>query len=199
MRLLISLVSSLDFAYWVSRHYRTSTVPMKYLSSTSPSSQTTEELYKSHHNDKYSIVCYGFKSIDLFNFNIITWLNYFTCVSARLLPVLRLGLVLPLRFQGLGTDGMVSSLPDRLFLLYFISLPMQAELLPFARGINTLCVNSQFALNLMLPLRLQGLGTGYWLGITRQDFPTLQHYSVTYFYPVSSIFNFFKLWDLYAL
>lgn len=36
---------------------------------------------------------------------IISRLNHFTCVTALLLPVLRLELMLPLRSQGLGTGG----------------------------------------------------------------------------------------------
>ena len=36
---------------------------------------------------------------------IISQLNRFTFISALLLPVLRLNLMLPLRFQGLGTGG----------------------------------------------------------------------------------------------
>lgn len=38
---------------------------------------------------------------------IISQLNHFTFVSALLLPVLRLNLALPLRFQGLGTRRLV--------------------------------------------------------------------------------------------
>ena len=39
------------------------------------------------------------------NLIIISQLNRFTFVSALLLPVLRLDLTLPLRFQGLGMGG----------------------------------------------------------------------------------------------
>ena len=39
------------------------------------------------------------------NLILISQLNHFTFVSALLLPVLRLNLMLPFRFQGLGTGG----------------------------------------------------------------------------------------------
>ncbi len=38
VHLFVSFVSSLDFTYWFTRHYKTSSVPLIYLSSDSPSS-----------------------------------------------------------------------------------------------------------------------------------------------------------------
>lgn len=102
MRLLILLVPLLDFTYWFPRHHRTSSVPLTYLSSDSPSSQTPEECYKSHQNDLQHTVCYRYKCIDLSNYIIISGLNHFIFISALLLPALRLNLMLPFRLQGTG-------------------------------------------------------------------------------------------------
>ena len=84
---------------------RISAVPITYLSSTSPSSQTGG---RSH---ILTIAAIGMLSAVLSrtstisNLILISRLNHFTFVSALLLPVLRLSLMLPLQLQGLGTGG----------------------------------------------------------------------------------------------
>lgn len=90
---------------------RTSAVPINYLSSTSPSSQTGGCLIS------LTIAIYQMLSATkqnastISNLIIISQLNHFTFVSALLLPVLRLNLTLPLRLQGLGTRRLVRPYP----------------------------------------------------------------------------------------
>ena len=84
---------------------RISAVPITYLSSASPSSQTGG----CHHNLAIPVTAV-LSAVDkntstISNLILISQLNHFTFVSALLLPVLRLSLALPLRLQGLGTGG----------------------------------------------------------------------------------------------
>ena len=84
---------------------RISAVPITYLSSTSPSSQTGG----CHHNLTITVMtilsAVSINTSTISNLIMISQLDHFTCVSALLLPVLRLNLALPFRFQGLGTGG----------------------------------------------------------------------------------------------
>ena len=84
---------------------RISDVPITYLSSAAPSSQTGG----CHHNLAIPVtaVLSAVKNntSTISNLILISQLNHFTFVSALLLPVLRLSLALPLRLQGLGTGG----------------------------------------------------------------------------------------------
>ena len=84
---------------------RISAVPITYLSSTSPSSQTRgcRHILTKSVITVLSAVKRNTSTIS--NLIIISQLNHFTFVSALLLPVLRLNLTLPFRFQGLGTGG----------------------------------------------------------------------------------------------
>ena len=90
---------------------RISAVPITYLSSASPSSQTGG----CHHNLAIPVtaVLSAVKNntSTISNLILISQLNHFTFVSALLLPVLRLNLVLPLRLQGLGTGRLVRPYP----------------------------------------------------------------------------------------
>ena len=92
-------------SYLVWGDNRTSAVTITYLSSTSPSSPTGG----CHYNLTISVIivlsAVKVNTSTISNLIIISQLNHFTFVSALLLPVLRLNLTLPLRFQGLGTGG----------------------------------------------------------------------------------------------
>ena len=84
---------------------RISAVPITYLSSTSPSSQTGG-CYGNLAISVVAVLSAVYKSTStISNLILISQLNHFTCISALLLPVLRLILMLPFRFQGLGTGG----------------------------------------------------------------------------------------------
>ena len=84
---------------------RISAVPITYLSSASPSSQTGG----CRHDLALPVIAVlsavTSNTSTISNLIIISQLNHFTFVSALLLPVLRLSLTLPLRLQGLGTGG----------------------------------------------------------------------------------------------
>ena len=90
-------------SYLIWGNNRTSAVPITYLSSTSPSSLTGG----CHHNLALTVTtilsAVNKNTSTISNLIIISQLNHFTFVSALLLPVLRLNLMLPLWFQGLGT------------------------------------------------------------------------------------------------
>ena len=62
-----------------------------------PQIHTADDLFFDWCFREYHIFCT--------NLILISQLNHFTFVSALLLPVLRLNLMLPFRFQGLGTGG----------------------------------------------------------------------------------------------
>ena len=84
---------------------RISAVPITYLSSASPSSQTggcRHDLALPVMTVLSAVIT---STSTISNLIIISQLNHFTFVSALLLPVLRLSLTLPLRLQGLGTGG----------------------------------------------------------------------------------------------
>ena len=86
---------------------RISAVPISYLSSTSPSSQTGG-CYNNLAISVVAVLSAVKKSTStISNLILISQLNHFTFVSALLLPVLRLNLTLPLQFQGLGTRRLV--------------------------------------------------------------------------------------------
>ena len=76
-----------------------------YLSSTSPSSQTGGCHCKLALSLVMVLSAVTISTSTISNLIIISQLNHFTFVSALLLPVLRLNLMLPLQFQGLGTGG----------------------------------------------------------------------------------------------
>ena len=84
---------------------RTSAVPITYLSSASPSSQTGGRSHFLTMTAMGVLSAVDAKTSTKSNLIIISQLNHFTFVSTLLLPVLRLNLMLPLRFQGLGTGG----------------------------------------------------------------------------------------------
>ncbi len=88
---------------------RISAVPITYLSSASPSSQTGG----CRHDLAIPVMAVLSTVIrntsTISNLIIISQLNHFTFVSALLLPVLRLSLTLPLRLQGLGTGCWLDS------------------------------------------------------------------------------------------
>ena len=84
---------------------RTSAVPITYLSSTSPSSQTGGCSYILTIPAIGMLPAVNVNTSAISNLIIISQLYHFTFVSALLLPVLRLNLMLPLWFQGLGTGG----------------------------------------------------------------------------------------------
>ena len=92
-------------SYLVGRDNRTSAIPIIYLSSTSPSSLTGG----CHYNLTITIItvlsAVNKSTSTISNLIIISQLNHFSFVSDLLLPVLRLNLMLPLRFQELGTSG----------------------------------------------------------------------------------------------
>ena len=98
-------ISLFWFSYLIRGNDRISAVPITYLSSTSPSSQTGGShcfLTKSA-TTILSAVLESTSTIS--NLIIISPLNHFIFISALLLPVLRLNLALPLQLQGLGTGG----------------------------------------------------------------------------------------------
>ncbi len=86
------------------RSDKTSSVPISYLSSTSPSSLTGGYCYNLTKSDITVSSAVNRNTSTNSNLILISQLNYFTFVSAQLFPVLRLYLTLPLRLQGLGTD-----------------------------------------------------------------------------------------------
>ena len=98
-------ISLFWFPYLFCGNVRISAVPISYLSSTSPSSQTGG----CHYNLAIPVITVLSAVIEststISNLIIISQLNHFTFVSALLLPVLRLNLMLPFRLQGLGTGG----------------------------------------------------------------------------------------------
>ena len=97
-------ITPLDFVYHVGCD-RTSAVPTVYLSLASPSSWTEGRFANLASYGFRNFVCCKHKCIDLSQLSLISRLYRFTFVSALLLPVLRLGLMLPARPQGLGTGG----------------------------------------------------------------------------------------------
>ena len=76
-----------------------------YLSSTSPSSRTGGRFCALAIAVTEILSAVRKNTSTVSNLIIISQLNHFTFVSALLLPVLRLNLALPLRFQGLGTGS----------------------------------------------------------------------------------------------
>ena len=123
---------------------RTSAVPITYLSSASPSSQTGG----CRHDLALPVIAVlsavTSNTSTISNLIIISQLNHFTFVSALLLPVLGLSLTLPLRLQ-LKPDVTASAPRTRYrrlarpYLIGFsycivISLPRLAEFPPLARG-----------------------------------------------------------------
>ena len=102
---------------------RISAVPITYLSSASPSSQTGGCRHDLAIPVLAVLSAVSIITSTISNLIIISQLNHFTFVSALLLPVLRLSLTLPLRLQGLGTGGWLD-----------LSLPRLAEFSPLARG-----------------------------------------------------------------
>lgn len=84
---------------------RISAVPITYLSSASPSSQTGGCRRDLALPVRTVLSAVSKNTSTISNLIIISQLNRFTFVSALLLPVLRLSLALPLRLQGLGTGG----------------------------------------------------------------------------------------------
>lgn len=96
----------------LSGYVRISAVPITHLRdslftspSASPCSQTGGCLTALASIGQSGVVCCRKEDIDLFPLSIISRLNHFTCVTALLLPVLRLELMLPIHSQGLGTGG----------------------------------------------------------------------------------------------
>ena len=84
---------------------RTSAVPITYLSSASPSSQTGGCRLDLALPVMTVLSAVNKNTSTMSNLIIISQLDHFTFISALLLPVLRLSLTLPLRLQGLGTGG----------------------------------------------------------------------------------------------
>ena len=96
----------------LSGYVRISAVPITHLReslltspSASPGSQTGGCLSDLALIGQPDVVCCHIENIDQFPLSIISRLNHFTCVTTLLLPVLRLGLILPVHPQGLGTGG----------------------------------------------------------------------------------------------
>ena len=85
--------------------HRISAVPIPYLSSASPSSLTGGCRHILTNTAAAVLPAVGANTSANSNFLLISRLYRFTFVSALSLPVLRLNLTLPLRFQGLGTGG----------------------------------------------------------------------------------------------
>ena len=105
-------ISLIRFPYLLRGDSRTSAVPINYLSSTSPSSQTGGRLIILTNTNCQILSATKKNASTISNLILISQLYHFTFVSALLLPVLRLNLVLPLRLQGLGTRRLVRPYPD---------------------------------------------------------------------------------------
>ena len=84
---------------------RISAVPITYLSSASPSSQTGGCRHVLAIPVMTVLSAVNKNTSTMSNLIIISQLDHFTFISALLLPVLRLSLTLPLRLQGLSTGG----------------------------------------------------------------------------------------------
>ena len=93
------------FHTFFSGNDRISAVPITYLSSTSPSSQTGGCFCFLAIAVTEMLSAVNISTSTISNLIIISQFNHFTFVSALLLPVLRLNLTLPFRLQGLGTGG----------------------------------------------------------------------------------------------
>ena len=63
-----------------------------------------------HYSDLHRIACCQSENIDLIQPHHLSRLNHFTCVPSLYVPVPRLNLTLPLRFQELGTDDWSGSI-----------------------------------------------------------------------------------------